>query len=119
MCFYSRGIKGRVFMNIVKLVTLMLLVTIVLLAPPGLDRIGFPPIAQAQGSNFELISQTGGHTQTVALQGSYAYIDADQRLVILNVSNPSKPIVVGKTGMLPADVQDIVVSGNYAYIANG
>jgi hypothetical protein len=40
----------------------------------------------------ELIGQIGGPAYTVALQGDYAYIGAGQRLLILDVSDPSLPM---------------------------
>ncbi len=41
------------------------------------------------------------------------------RLVVLDISNPAKPRVVGQTGVLPGVVRDVAVSGGYAYVADG
>ncbi len=69
--------------------------------------------------NVEYVSQIGGPSYVVAIYGNYAYIGIGPRLVILDVSNPSSPVEVGKTDILPGMlVEDIMVVGDYAYVAN-
>lgn len=69
--------------------------------------------------NIELISQIGGIVQAVALQGNLAYIGLGPHLVILDVSDPVSPNVVGQTGVLPGVVNGVAVAGPYAYVADG
>jgi PKD repeat protein len=76
-------------------------------------------VTTAAAWNVELVGQIGGATYAVAVQGSYAYIGVGPRLVILDVSDPAHPAVIGQTGVLPGIVQGVAVSGNYAYVADG
>ncbi|MGE5540691.1 MAG: hypothetical protein ACM3TU_00170 [Bacillota bacterium] len=60
--------------------------------------------------------------QGVAVQGRYAYVVAGgvaDDLAIIDVSQPASPVIVGTTtaGALGGDSGDVVVNGNYAYVA--
>ena len=68
--------------------------------------------------NVEYIGQIGGVTFAVAVRDNYAYIGVGPCLVILDISNPSYPEEVGKTLPLPDMAQDIVVAGDYLYVAD-
>ena len=52
-------------------------------------------------------------------QGHYAYVGVGPRLVILDVSDPSHPILVGQTAAFPGVVEGVAVVGNTAYVAAG
>jgi hypothetical protein len=82
----------------------------------GVTGLGAPDAQAAQ--NVELVGQIGGPTKAVAVSGSYAYVGVGPRLVILNVSDPSAPRMVGQTEPLPGAVWDVAVSGGYAYVAD-
>ena len=69
--------------------------------------------------NVELVGQIGGVSYAVAVQGNYAYLGVGPRLVVLDISNPANPTVVGQTEVLPGVVQGVAVAGNYAYVAAG
>ncbi len=56
-----------------------------------------PATVQQQAQNVERVSHLGGPTNAVAIQGIYAYLGIGPRLVILNVSDPAHPSVVGQT----------------------
>ena len=87
---------------------------------PEPGGMGNPMAAQQQTQNVELVGQIGGATNTVAVQGNYAYIvGVGPRLVILNISDPAHPTVVGQTDILHGTVQGVAVVGNYAYITEG
>ena len=68
---------------------------------------------------LELASQIGGPIITVAVRGSLAYISEGGRLVILDISDRTRPLVVGKTDYLPGIIEDMIVIGDHAYVANG
>jgi hypothetical protein len=51
--------------------------------------------------------------------GNKAYLGVGPRLVVLDVSQPANPMVLGESPPLPDIVQGVVVAGNYAYITNG
>ncbi len=69
--------------------------------------------------NVELVGQIGGRSYDVAVQGHYAYLGVGPRLVVLDVSNPAHPQLIGQTAVLPAIVRDVYVVDNYAYVAAG
>jgi hypothetical protein len=72
-----------------------------------------------QAQNVELVGQIGGPTGAVVVQGSYAYISVGPRLVVLDVSDPTSPVVVGQSAVLSNIVQDVYVTGSYAYLGTG
>ncbi|MFQ5858777.1 MAG: hypothetical protein ACE5LU_24515 [Anaerolineae bacterium] len=76
-------------------------------------------VVQQPAEKVELIGQIGGETYAVAVQGNYAYIGLGPRLVVLDVSHPANPTVVGQTDLLLPGVTDVVVERNYAYVATG
>jgi hypothetical protein len=69
---------------------------------------------------LELVGQVSGKsTNAVAFQGNYAYIGEGATLKIFDISNPASPTVVGTSAAMPdVYIFQIVVKGNYAYVAN-
>jgi hypothetical protein len=65
---------------------------------------------------LELVSQVGGGMRNVAVQGAYVYVGVGPRLVILDISNPANPMVVGRTPLLGSNVSAIEVAGDYVYL---
>jgi hypothetical protein len=62
------------------------------------------------------------HATSVAVSGHYAYVTAayDNRLTVIDISNPLSPQIVASIqdqARLAFDV-DVAVQGNYAYVAN-
>lgn len=70
-------------------------------------------------SNVEFVAQIGGPIGPGAVQGNYAYVGVGTHVLILNISDPSQPTVVGQTGMMPDLVSHVTVSGTHAYVADG
>ncbi len=64
------------------------------------------------------IAQIGGKVGAVAYQNGYVYIGVGARLVILNVYDLANPYVAGQVEFT-RPVLDIVVSGNYFFVAIG
>jgi transglutaminase-like putative cysteine protease len=85
----------------------------------ALNMPSVPSTFQVDAENVEFIGHIGGATETVFVEGDYAYIGVGPRLTILNISDLVAPAVVGKTAPLPSVVWDIYVSGDYAYVADG
>jgi len=56
--------------------------------------------------------------QTVTASGTTAYLGSDSTLVVLDVSNPASPAVLGSV-ILPAVINRIAVSGGFAYVVAG
>ena len=81
-----------------------------------------PNISIASQNNqigFRLVGQVGGPTQGVAVQGNYVYIGVGLKLVVLDVSNPGSLREVGATTPFSYFVEDVAVSGKFAYVAAG
>lgn len=67
-----------------------------------------------------------GVVWAVEVEGDYAYLGVDDRLVIVDISVPLSPVKLGETtriadpwcgGIVFGHVFDVVVSGDYAYVA--
>lgn len=70
------------------------------------------------GNNTTLIGRwANGPCYSTKIVGTTAYIGNGSYLDILNVSNPGSPIEMGKI-LLPSVVQDVIINGNYAYVAD-
>ena len=96
---------------------LCLVVTVTWLLSLSLGAAAGPLTPTAQ--DISLVGQIGGATYAVAVAGHYAYVGVGPRLVILDVADPSHPILVGQTAPLPGVVEGVAVVGNIAYIAAG
>lgn len=75
-------------------------------------------ICPALGANVELVSHLGGDNYDVVVAGNYSYLGQGQDLVVLNITDDTKPLEIGRT-VTPSVVYGIDLSGNYAYVANG
>jgi hypothetical protein len=69
--------------------------------------------------NVELVGHIGGVVEAVAVQEDHAYIGQGYSMLVLDISNPASPSLVGKTLPLPSIVKGVAVSGDYAYIVGG
>jgi len=73
----------------------------------------------AEGENVELVGHIGGVTHAVAVQGNHAYIGNGPSFTVLDISNPTSPIVLGRTDPLPSIIRGVAISGSFAYVAAG
>ncbi len=69
-----------------------------------------------RGNGIELVTALGGRAHGVAVQGNYAYVGEGSSLIVVNISNPAVPSLVGRLAM-PSMVMDIALLGTYAYVA--
>jgi hypothetical protein len=82
-----------------------------------------PSVAAGAAQNFQCVpaaSLSPGRLQTEAIQGDYAYIGANGWLYVVNVQNKT-PVSLPEVGRLwvdGIDIQDVVVSGKYVYLAS-
>lgn len=77
------------------------------------------PISTPVPLSVNLAGQIGGEVYAVTVQNNLAYIGVGPRLTILDVSDPSHPHVIGQTSVLAGVIQNITISGQYAYVAAG
>ncbi len=102
----------------------LILAVIGLLAAPASAApvIADEPVAPAAPLNaddaltLELVSQVGGAIRDVAVQGDYVYLGVGPRLLVLDVSDPAAPTMVGQTAILGGNVGAIDVAGDYVYL---
>ena len=64
---------------------------------------------------FTLVGQLGGSSMAVAVAGDLAVLGQGPRVVILDVSNPENPALLGESEVLSGLVMGIEVVGEYAY----
>jgi len=74
-------------------------------------------VGAADEVNVTLEGHIGGAVCAVAVSGDYAYIGMGQDFAVFDITNPAAPLELSK--LRTADfVDDITVSGNYAYVAD-
>jgi hypothetical protein len=66
--------------------------------------------------DVELVGHTGGSTFAVFVDGNRLYLGIGARLVVMDVSSPSSPTILGRSEPLPGTVRDIHVSEGHAYV---
>ncbi|MGQ9610018.1 MAG: LVIVD repeat-containing protein [bacterium] len=71
-----------------------------------------------ESKNVEFVGATMGAARAVHVEGSYAYLCAGSFLAVLDISNPAKPVELGRV-QLPDIAYDVEVVGSYAYVADG
>jgi T5SS/PEP-CTERM-associated repeat protein len=79
--------------------------------------IAWAGLAGARGDiQLELLAQWGGPSEAVAVDGNLAYLAVGHRLVILDISDPENPALVGRTSTLTNPVRGVAVSGAHAFV---
>jgi hypothetical protein len=69
--------------------------------------------------HVHLTAQSGGSVYAVAVQGSFAYVGVGPNLLVMNVSDPAHPSVVGQLRVLDGVVRSLTVVGNAIYAGVG
>ena len=71
--------------------------------------------------NVELISETlisiHGYFSDTVVEGDFAYCVNGSALLIINITNPSRPILTGYCST-PGNAKGVAIVGNYAYVAD-
>ncbi|MCL4872227.1 MAG: hypothetical protein KJ063_24980 [Anaerolineae bacterium] len=73
----------------------------------------------ATGLSFEVVNQIGGEITAVEVKSDVAFLGIGPRLVALDVTDPSRPQVMGQSDVLPGVVQDFVLVGELAFVTTG
>jgi hypothetical protein len=100
-------------MRILKNLTLFLIFSFLLLPHKS------SAAATSPETSWRVVGQVGGMVGAVFVQGEQVYLGVDQRLLILDVTNPASPREIGATRPLAGPVEGIAVAHDLAYIANG
>lgn len=77
-----------------------------------------PQTIGADAQNLRLTAAIGGPVGTVAFVGNRAYVGEGYRLTILDWSDPSAPVVLGQSALLPGQIWAVAIVDTYAYVAN-
>ena len=77
---------------------------------------GTPLLAVAQ-PHLEFASQWGGTAQAVDVVGTTVYLGQGPRLVVLDATDPTAPVEIGRSDPLPSVIADVTVDCDYAYVA--
>jgi len=75
------------------------------------------PISIPNVEDLSFVNHIGGSVFAVAKAGNYAYVGMGPRLLVMDVQDPTQPIVLGQTNVLSDTVSRIRVVGNYAYLS--
>ena len=67
---------------------------------------------------LEIIGHLGGPCKALDVVGGTAYIGQGPRLIVLDVSDPTHPIEIGRSEVLPDQIVDLVVQDGFAYAAS-
>lgn len=86
--------------------------------------IGAVSATAGRGRKLELMARAGGHVGAMATVGDLVFIDLGGTLGALDVSNPGRPTLVGRTAEVhsfsPADTfQRVATNGRIVYMAQG
>lgn len=81
--------------------------------------VGVTRLVPAQEAwNIKLVGQIGGSCRIAELAGNYAYLREGPALDIVDVSNPSSPLIVGRF-VFSSRVGDVFISSGKAYVLSG
>ena len=82
----------------------------------GQRRVFLPVVPVIHPFRLDLIGQTGGAMNALAVTDRFLYAGIGPRLAIFSLASPGKPLLVGLSEVLPGVVQAVVVQGAYAYV---
>lgn len=84
---------------------------------PAFESLG--PLPSSQEMILTIVDQWGGTPQSMALEGTTAYIGFGPRLLVVDVGDPSAPRLLGQSDILPDLIRGVDVAGDLAYLAAG
>ena len=86
---------------------------------PSLTEYSGPSPIELAASGLKLLDQINMYVGSIAIQGNYAYLGALKSLIVVDISNPNAPRLVGQSGPLPGMIFDLALSGDYAFLGSG
>ena len=82
-----------------------------------LNKMYYTSTQSVDEVNITLEGHLGGLIEACAVSGNYAFIGKGQDFVVLDISNPAAPSELDKL-ITSGFVNDISISGDYAYVVN-
>lgn len=77
------------------------------------------PIAVPEATGLDVVAQVGGVSRALALVGDLVYLGVGPRVLAVDVSNPSAPTEVARSGVLAGVVESIAPAGQFLFVATG
>jgi hypothetical protein len=84
---------------------------------PAVESLGPLPISQEM--TLAIVDQWGGAPRSIALDGTTAYVGFGPQLLAIDVGDPSRPGLLGRSDTLPDLIRGVDLAGNQAYLAAG
>lgn len=78
-----------------------------------------PTAAAPEANPLTLVSQFGGTSRALDHAANTTYLGVGPRLVLVDTSTPASPTILGFSALLPALIEDVLVSGNTTLLAIG
>lgn len=110
--------KIRLSKTATTMVAVIMVATLWPVADTSTDQLR-DPLGQVS-PRIDLVSEIGGRSFGIDTQGEFAYLTVGNSVLVLNISDPSMPTLVGESGNLGDApwIENIVVDGDYAYAVN-
>jgi hypothetical protein len=80
------------------------------------DKTTLTASAPADLSRIIPVDQFGGVSYAIAISGTLAFAGVGPRLVVLDVTDPSKPLMYGETAPLTGLIRAVGLAHQYAYV---
>ena len=119
--------KNRLLFSVIFALTFSLLVTNIsssqgpVLTNPGKKSAFFTQNAQHPTAleRLQLAGQFGGQPGPIVIQETLVYMGVGPKVFILDVSDPSRPTLMGQSAALPGFPSSIHIAGDYAFVTTG
>jgi hypothetical protein len=100
------------------LLTLFMLGLVVQPAPRAVAQdTSARTVGASRAQHLAEVGQLGGPVGDLVVQGLYTYVSMGPRLVIFDVSIPSRPTLVGQSAPQPGNLFYLAVANGHAYVA--
>lgn len=84
-------------------------------ARPGLPLDALSPDA----THVELLAHLGGQIHAAVAREPFLYVAAGVSVMVFDISDPDRPVMVGQGEPLPDLIDDMALDGNYLYVVDG
>ncbi len=86
----------------------------------GFEHLWLPLICRTMPEfHLDLRQQMGGTIHELEVAGDLVYAGIGPRLGVFSMDDPSAPLLIGQSDLLPEPISDIAVVGNNAYVSVG